>query len=408
MRYRDMQTRSCLSGLFFLSILSFLAPAALAEGEPREPVNAVIGDQSAEGITEKLSERARLQVHLEFVEKMLRERPTDHLSRSQRRSRGKVLDRLREYRLRGEFPTNQYSSQRAPVFVDAQGVRCAVGAIAEPDVGTPEVERISRVSRLAYIEEIDSPLLIEWAGKSGFSLEELATIQPTYRGGGSVEMPRDPWPVEKAQSRLATAWRSCRSEAYPANVGWGASQVHSTVTFLTAKNESSLRVKLELKSTKQTGTEHNPAPSKKESRDFLACVKLRFSGQRYRPADGVDHGTRYGLSLPNYGGPLVREDNGELALGPARTHVLERLNMLTETCSVPQRSWYQVKVAVTPEGGVQAVQVIPYSRFPDKEKKDAGVAEGSDPVASCISKRLPEILRFPRSKASAEVTVRGR
>lgn len=400
-RYPDMQMPLPVSGLLLVLLLSVAAPTTSLAGEP---VNAVIGDRSAEGITEPLSEQARLEVHLTYVEEMLRARPTRHLSVTQRKARMAVLDRLRAYRLRAEFPTNQYSPERAPVFVDAEGVRCAVGAIAEPDIGSKEVERISRVSRLAYVGEIESTPLLKWASESGFTLEELATIQPTYSGGGSVEMPRDPTPVRHSRHRLARAWRSCRSEAYPVNVGWGGSRISNTVSFVTTKDEKKLRAELELKVVETGGTKLNPAPSKKQSRSFLACVQEQFGESTYRPTEEVKHGTRYGLSIPNYGGPLIREKDGTLNIGPAHEHVLQRLGMVNKICSVPARSWYKVDVSVTPEGGVQSVQVSPYQRFPDK---DAGAVKVDDSVASCISKELPELLRFPRSKKMTKLSVRG-
>ena len=110
------------------------------------PVNAVLGDASWDALRpgEALDEAARIATHLTYVEARLREAPTAELSPSQREGRAVVLDRLAAYRDQARFPRNTYSAYRAPVFVDAEGRRCAVAALAEPDVGADVIEGIEQ------------------------------------------------------------------------------------------------------------------------------------------------------------------------------------------------------------------------------------------------------------------------
>ncbi len=188
----------------------------LARASPTDAVNAVIGDRSAQGAESTMSEKERLVTHLRFVEKMLRARKTTHLSHEKRQARLRVLQRLREYRLRGQFPVNTYWHNRTPVFVDDNGVRCAVGAIAEPDIGTAEIENIAMHSRLAYIADIESPALQRWAEDSGLTSTELAMIQPTYHERRPVI--ETPSYVQSAARRLNFSWNVCAADVYPVQI----------------------------------------------------------------------------------------------------------------------------------------------------------------------------------------------
>ena len=44
----------------------------------------------------------------------------------------------------------------------------------------PEAERINAEYKHAYVPDIDAPVLAEWAAEAGFTIRELAMIQPAY------------------------------------------------------------------------------------------------------------------------------------------------------------------------------------------------------------------------------------
>ncbi|NBC65500.1 MAG: hypothetical protein GVY07_07600 [Bacteroidetes bacterium] len=111
----------------------------------------------------------------------------DHLSEEQQRNRFIHLNRLREYYQKGEFPHNDgHPDARRPTFISNDGDICAVGYLIEKSLGREIVERINQKYKYAYITDIDSPVFKHWVEASGFTLRELAMIQPAY-GPKTVE-----------------------------------------------------------------------------------------------------------------------------------------------------------------------------------------------------------------------------
>jgi hypothetical protein len=160
------------------------APAS-SDGAPVEPVNAVIGDRSFRATFGEAPDRAtdgrlRLRTHLAYVEGLLRSRDVGHLSVEQRERRSALLDRLRGYWRRGVFPSNDYRPTRTPVFIDRQGRLCAVGHLIATSAGREAARGINERSQLELIREMDAPAVERWAERNGFTLRELAMIQPMY------------------------------------------------------------------------------------------------------------------------------------------------------------------------------------------------------------------------------------
>ena len=161
------------------------AVSATAEATPVQPVNAVIGNESyratfGEAPKAGTSEQLRLRTHLAYVEGLLRARDVSHLTPAQRERRTRLLDQLRAYRKRGVFPQNTYQRGRTPVFIDAQGRLCAVGFLIAQSAGREAAERINERYRLDRIADMDAPAVEKWAERHGFTLRELAMIQPRY------------------------------------------------------------------------------------------------------------------------------------------------------------------------------------------------------------------------------------
>lgn len=309
----------------------------------------------------------RIQSHLERVERALRAAPTDHLSASQRARRARALDRLRAYRLRGVFPKNTYAPGRVPVFVDAAGTRCAVGAIAEPDVGREVIEGIAATQRLARVPDIDSPELSRWAIATGFAIDELARIQPNYDDGGSVEVPRDPQHVNQAQRLLDADWRHCRDELYPQSVGRGEQKIGAIVSFRRAGKRARVAVKLELVA---------PAVDPALWRRFERCVTRRFNKRSVWV--GSDRGRlgRVGLTNPGWGAEVV-DTRGGLNVAAAAEYVRHKLEAIGRRCKArPKR--VTVEVAA-----------------------DASFTADADD--ECVRRALGRRLKFPASKKGGTV-----
>ena len=145
-------------------MLVFLALAAAAD-----PVTALDAD------------RARIRTHLGTVEAELRAAPVAQLSAVQRTNRAAALDTLHAYRLAGEFPRNtEVPGERVPVFRDANGRDCAVGALVRASGAAALADAVDARWHLARVPEMDEPALARWGADHGFTVAELARIQPNY------------------------------------------------------------------------------------------------------------------------------------------------------------------------------------------------------------------------------------
>ena len=178
------------------------AEAAQATG----PVNAVLGDASyiarfGHRPGPGASETVRLRTHLAYVEQLLRARPTDHLTPEQRTARARHLDRLHDYWTRGRFPRNYApESGRRPTFIDREGRLCAVGYLIAQSAGRAVAARINAAYKHAHVPDIDAPALAEWAEAAGFTIRELAMIQPAYE---CIDSDCTPDAGEKEMNRTA-------------------------------------------------------------------------------------------------------------------------------------------------------------------------------------------------------------
>jgi hypothetical protein len=165
----------------------------LACGAPPAParlhtdtINLVLGDESFQerfgrAPTVEDEEEFRIRVHLEYVLERLRRRSTAALSPAAREARARSLERLEAYVRRGEFPRNDgHPDARRPTFIDSRGRICAVGYLFEQDLGREAAGAIAAGYKYAFLREMESPLLRQWAATTGLELEELEMIQPTY------------------------------------------------------------------------------------------------------------------------------------------------------------------------------------------------------------------------------------
>lgn len=168
------------------------------------------------------SEVPEIQAHLASVEAWLRAAEPGSLSPAQRAQRAEALDALRAYREAGRFPHNHEAPEgRArpvevehgfeagqgdtPVFIDVHGVRCAVAELIHVSGHEALAREISQTWNLAYVDEIAHPGLPVWAEAHGFTLAELAAIQPAYAGGPRETSELPPWIAGVGAAELGAA-----------------------------------------------------------------------------------------------------------------------------------------------------------------------------------------------------------
>lgn len=165
--------------------LLLAASPALAGASPRPGANHHLGDDSFVARFGRAPdagdpEPLRMRVHLEHVRDLLAARPATRPALAGRRA--ELLGYLGDYIAKGTTPINTYVAHRSPVFIDAEGRICAVGYLIERSVGRALPEQIAAAHRLDFLEDIAAavPAVRAWVEASGFTLTELASIQPAY------------------------------------------------------------------------------------------------------------------------------------------------------------------------------------------------------------------------------------
>ena len=181
--YREM-TRALGVWLSMACVSCFGMGGAWASDD----VNAVLGNESwvaAHGVEPRAGtgEVARIQTHLRFAAERLEHADVQGLSSAQRVNRARALTRLSVYIEEGMFPQRDEGDGwqgRRPQFIDSRGVPCAVAAMIWRTGHRDLARRIDREHEFSFVPDIDTPGLQEWANEYGFSVRELAMIQPSY------------------------------------------------------------------------------------------------------------------------------------------------------------------------------------------------------------------------------------
>lgn len=129
------------------------------------------------------SERTRIRMHLSHVERVLRARDVSHLTEAQREARAGHLDTLHAYWVAGRFPLNeQRPEEYLPIFIDEHETACAVGYLMIEDGAGDIAQQIHEDENYAYVPDIETDGVLAWAEGAGFTVDELAMIQPSYCG----------------------------------------------------------------------------------------------------------------------------------------------------------------------------------------------------------------------------------
>lgn len=147
-------------------------------------VNAIIGDVSwircfDEVPNSASDENLRISTHLNYVVDLLKKGETTP-SLILKRIKGIAL--LEEYINNEVYPQPKAACQtRRPCFIDENSNLCAVGYLIAKTKGIEEAQRINNKYQNNYLLEMQDSGLVLWQQQSGFTLKELAMIQPTYR-----------------------------------------------------------------------------------------------------------------------------------------------------------------------------------------------------------------------------------
>ena len=152
-----------------------LTAALVAIAAP--PANADAGPPTA-------CDRPYIQAHLALVEAELQAADTGHLAPTQRARRAELVSALADYRARCVFPTHTLAADRiVTVFVDDDGVHCAVGHLMALTGAGDVVTRIRATANTATVQELaDDPAFQAWLDAHGLTAAEAARIQPGYCG----------------------------------------------------------------------------------------------------------------------------------------------------------------------------------------------------------------------------------
>ncbi len=122
-----------------------------------------------------------IKLHLSMVENALRKRSVAHLSELQKAKRTAALDVLNAYWNDGVFPINTYHNVQTPYFIDDFNTACAVGHIMRETDAQQLAATIAKTCNYAYIADMPfQEEMANWAYNSGFSVDELKWIQPSY------------------------------------------------------------------------------------------------------------------------------------------------------------------------------------------------------------------------------------
>ena len=100
------------------------------------------------------------------------------------------MDRIHDYRIRGEFPINRVRAGKLNVFVDDRtGALCAVANLIAQSGHRDLVDQTAASNNFIRLADVSSGPLVDWILTSGLTHEEVVFIQEPYEYQGQVEPP---------------------------------------------------------------------------------------------------------------------------------------------------------------------------------------------------------------------------
>ena len=181
-----LTTRTLLGAAILLASTSALAQSPNTSAAFRPGANHHIGDDAFiakyHRAPTEADEKLRMHEHFLAAKALLSQRPATKPELAARRKQ--ILAAFDDYIAKGTTPKNGHLPWRTPVFIDDEHTICAVGYLIERTVGREVAEKVAATHRYAYLEEIAAamPEVAHWVETSGFTLDELSTIQPGYMG----------------------------------------------------------------------------------------------------------------------------------------------------------------------------------------------------------------------------------
>ncbi len=224
--FRILLTVFCAAALIMAAVAYFPAPGPNSAQD--DAINAVIGNESYISMYGTLpgpsaSDEERIFTHLSYVEQKLRDTVPEGLTQEQQQRRLAFLDHLRDYRTARDYPVNDnHPDLRRPTFISKNGNICAVGYLVEQSAGRVLAEDINKTYKYSYIKDIDAPAFLKWAAASGFTIRELAMIQPSYHNVKEVRENND---------RLGTSYSIASGALITANTAYWAQDLSDSHLF---------------------------------------------------------------------------------------------------------------------------------------------------------------------------------
>lgn len=145
--------------------------------QKQSDITTVLSETS---IAENINHIDLIALHLQLVEKTLRSRSVAHLNTQQQVHRLELLNKLNGYWQAKQFPINDYLTYKSPVFIDRFGTHCAVGYLMQQSGFENLAREIDAKQKFAYVYDIKVEGVSSWAKEHGFTIDELAWIQPGY------------------------------------------------------------------------------------------------------------------------------------------------------------------------------------------------------------------------------------
>jgi hypothetical protein len=199
--------------ILVFSVLACTEKTTTTDSEINHTLNPILGNTALEQISAQqrasLSEVEKVQAHLSYVHDLL-VRASANYPESVREKRLATLELLADYIETGQFPMNVKYKGRRPCFIDANGTYCAVGHLVKETAGEALATLINTHHQYDYISDMDLDVLTAWIAKSGFTLEEIAMIQPTYN-----------WELNAERRYHTGAFSNEVRNGNTPNFGWG-------------------------------------------------------------------------------------------------------------------------------------------------------------------------------------------
>jgi hypothetical protein len=99
----------------------------------------------------------------------------------------KQYNELKKYIIKGNYPKNDVSLKKTPIFKDNYDNLCAMAALLQAGEEFKLIDIINTKFNYSLIEEMDSVSLLEWLNRNDLSVGEAVIIQPTYRPGPTLQ-----------------------------------------------------------------------------------------------------------------------------------------------------------------------------------------------------------------------------